>query len=97
MITSLPNGTLIVFTQNGSQDIWRVSKGETDATTGYTGPGRPVLPGDVVHKVIWRGSEIHVRRVYTIQPGDVDCRQFTSHLLTGKPIVCYNNRLRRKI
>ena len=67
MTTTLKPGTAIVFRQNGQHELWCVAPGGG----GYTGVAEPLKAGDEVHFVVWKGREIHVRKSYTLQAGDV--------------------------
>jgi hypothetical protein len=96
MMTDLPVGAVLVMTHRGEQQLWVVCEDRDGKPGAYTGAGRPLQPGETVHRVVWKGDTIVVRRTYILKSGDVEWVDTGVLSLDGKSKV-FTNRLRRRI
>lgn len=77
MHTDIPAGTAFVCKDRGSYKLWKVvehaprAQYPNEGPRAYSGVGRNLVPGDVVHLAVWKGDRLESRKTYTIQPGDV--------------------------
>jgi hypothetical protein len=69
MTTDIPVGTAFVVRECHEMRLWRVTE-LPDGRHGYTGVGRPLQPGEVVHRAVWIGDRLESRAQYTLGPGD---------------------------
>ncbi len=102
--STLEPGDLVVFTYKGEQQLWKVhdpvvlNDGTTVLT--YGGVGREVLPGEIVHRVVFKDHQILPRRTCQLEPGDVVCRSYLNHLMLDEgqsPYMVYDNRVVKKL
>lgn len=68
MQTDIPANTPFVVRERGGYAAWRT----TEKGDAYTGIGRPLQSGDVVHFAVWKGNRLESRKTYTLRTGDVE-------------------------
>jgi hypothetical protein len=87
MVTDIPIGTFVSFRCKGRNELWQVQQHPFMGHLTCIGTvSRPLVPGDVVHRVVWKSATKNAtllsRGTHTLREGDVEWHEWDADTLT---------------